>query len=217
LIDGFFDGIASEGDGSPFVLFAHAQIVRKEDSGDVCVIRVTQGIPQAFRRVSVLFRASHTLSILKGEPTGYNTLGSDVSVVHLSSHAATIKTLQRFMAGVYACSMRQRAIKSIETSSPLTDLAAHAHTFMSKLLDASNSHRTVLYVPDDQSTGNLESVVANWSRQLRQVLGRGGDVGEDDESKRDAQRLDERVQSDGPLMRIMKFWPERATDLRGDQ
>jgi len=217
LIDGFFDGIASEGDGSPFVLFAHAQIVRKEDSGDVCVIRVTQGIPQAFRRVSVLFRASHTLSILKGEPTGYNTLGSDVSVVHLSSHAATIKTLQRFMAGVYACSMRQRAIKSIETSSPLTDLAAHAHTFMSKLLDASNSHRTVLYVPDDQSTGNLESVVANWSRQLRQVLGRGGDVGEDDESKRDAQRLDERVQSDGPLMRIMKFWPERATDLRGVQ
>ncbi|CEG01942.1 Dynein heavy chain [Ostreococcus tauri] len=219
MMDEFFDGVARDGK-RVVAIFAHGQIVRKPNSGDEFVIRLTRDIPRDVRRASVLIRTSNRESGSADYllPTSPLVAGDDVNVLHISPDLMSLKTLEKFMLGVYSLSMRRetstiarvRGDGVVDSDSLASDHEAHAHAFMSKLVDASNARQTILYVPENEGGGNVENIVANWTRQLRAALGRNGDQIEDDVN---SSEFIETALS--PLAGLLQFWPKRAANLRG--
>lgn len=219
-MDDFFDGVARDGERLD-ALFAHAQRVRRSDSGDELVIRLTRNIPKGFHHISVLLRATRGNSEHRKEvPMNSSLLFSDdVSVVHLTSDSASLRTLLRFMLGAYSSSIRRDSsstlrgtVEASRSASLAADLTAHTHSFISEVMVAANSRQMVLYIPEDDGRGNVESVVANWSQQLQAALGRGADRidGNDGSDEPSTKR-----NSPEPLSRLLTFWPEREANLRG--
>jgi len=191
MMDEFFGGIARE----TRVMFAYGG-----ESGE---IRLASTPPRAGDggRVSALFRTPTRARAMCESVSAREAFGADVAVVHLSSNSTSLQSLQRFMIGVYASAARREDARRSDGAS---DVIAQTHAFMSKLLDAANSTRTMLYVPDESSGSHIEAVVSNWARQIRGAASTNVDAFEDGAIE-------------GSLMRLLRYWPEREANLRGLQ
>ena len=152
-------------------------------SNAVFVIRIARTLPDTFRRATCFLRS---------------TLSDEIAVIRVSADSCSLKTLQRFMLGMYAT---KPTVSGASCSAPRA-----AEAFISNLVEASNSRRTTLYAPEE--TRDAESVVMNWARQIRRALSCSADI--------DACSFTDQVET-GPLVRVFNFWRDHASNLRGIQ
>ena len=149
----------------------------------VFVIRIARALPDTFCRAACFLRSSPS---------------DEIAVIHVSADSCSLKTLQRFMLGMYATKPK---LSTTSSSAPHA-----AETFISNLIDASNSRRTTLYVPEE--TRDAESVVVNWARQIRKALSCSANI--------DGCSFTDQIET-GPLVRVFNFWRDHASNLRGIQ
>jgi hypothetical protein len=187
------------------VLFAHAEVASKKDS-DV-VVRLSQTMPSGIGRISALLRTR--------SPTRRQVdLGHSIhsSVVNIRSDSASLTSLSRFMTGVYSNAAAQSQDSSRRTGESVTGDSERiassdktfdkVHQFIAKIIDAVDSNRTVLYVPEETSRLHVESIVSTWMRQIRQVLSN------DWNDEQDAGKV-----SQSPLSSYREYWCERTANL----
>ena len=213
ILDAFFDLKRVDDDYSLeklewSVLFAHAEVASKKDS-DV-VVRLSQTMPCGIGRISALLRTR--------SPTRRQLdAGHDIysSVVNVRSGSASLTSLGRFMTGVYSSAAEQSQDSSRYTGECVagdSDRIAssdktfgNVHPFIAKIIDAVDSNRTVLYVPEEKNSRlHVETIVSTWMRQIRQVLSN------DWNDEQDAAKV-----SQSPLSSYREYWCERAANLRG--
>ena len=114
-------------------------------SNAVFVIRIARTLPDTFRRAACFLRS---------------TSSDEIAVIRVSADSCSLKTLQRFMLGMYAA---KPTVSGASCSAPRI-----AEAFISNLVEASNSRRTTLYAPEE--TRDAESVVMNWARQILSLI-----------------------------------------------
>jgi len=185
MMDDFFDGVVHDSR----VMFAYTR-------GDG-FIHLASSLPvNTGGRVSALFRMPESLqaSMFRERVISHRqSFGNDVAVVHMGSSSTSLHTLQQFMGGLYSSVVQRESKRNSDGS---IDIIAHTHAFMSKLVDASNTTRTVLYVPDEHTGAHIEAIVTNWARQIRQAS---------------TLRVDE-SQNSG-LSYFLWYWREREANL----
>jgi dynein heavy chain len=118
------------------------------------------------------------------------------------------------MTGVYSNAAAQSQDSSRRTGESVTGDSERiassdktfdkVHQFIAKIIDAVDSNRTVLYVPEETSRLHVESIVSTWMRQIRQVLSN------DWNDEQDAGKV-----SQSPLSSYREYWCERTANLRG--
>ena len=198
-MDDFFEGVAYE----TRVMFAYTR-------GDEA-IHLASSMPVNTNRggVSALFRtrrvgALQQASMVRDAVSQNHSFGDDVAIVHMSSNSTSLQALQRFMGGVFSSVALREAKRNGDGSK---DVVSLTHAFMSKLVDASNSKRTVLYVPDEHTGAHIEAIASNWAQQIRAAATLRVDEiitnGDDDSDSRGG----------SSLLRFLRYWPEREANL----
>ena len=185
MMDDFFDGVVH----NSRVMFAYTR-------GDGFIYLASSLPVNTGGCISALFRMPESLqaSMFRERVILHRqSFGNDVAVVHMGSSSTSLHTLQQFMGGLYSSVVQRESKRNSDGS---IDIIAHTHAFMSKLVDASNTTRTVLYVPDEHTGAHIEAIVTNWARQIRQAS---------------TLRVDESPNS--ALSHFLWYWREREANL----